>query len=403
MNTIAEIIEDIRLGKMVILLDDEDRENEGDIVMAAESIRPQDINFMAKEARGLICLSLTEEQCDRLNLPMMVDSSRNAAPNNTAFTVSIEASSGVSTGISAADRAQTIRVASSPNAKPNDIRIPGHIFPIKAKKGGVLKRAGHTEASVDLARLAGCTPAAVICEIMNEDGSMARLPDLKVFAQKHNIKIGTIVDLIEYRLNNESLVSCEASAKLPSEYGEGFQISVFKNHVDDYEHIAIHKGEIKADEAVLVRVHSECMTGDIFASLRCDCGPQLHTALRKIEEEGKGVLIYLRQEGRGIGLSNKIKAYALQEQGMDTVEANLHLGLPADSRNYGIGAQILRHLGVGKMRLMTNNPVKRVGLKAYGLDIVGLEPIEIASNKENQFYLETKKNKMGHLLNLIKK
>ncbi len=397
MNTIEELIEDIRNGKMVILVDDEDRENEGDLVLAAQFVTPDAINFMAQEARGLICLALAPEQVERLGLPLMVKEEQNFTPHKTAFTVSIEAASGVSTGISAADRAHTIRVASNPNAKPSDIVVPGHVFPIRAKPGGVLKRAGHTEGSVDLAKLAGLTPAAVICEVMNPDGTMARLPDLMKFAEKHGLKVGTIVDLIEYRIRNETLVSEVAQARLPNIFGEGFKIRAFTNSIDNAEHVVLQLGEIDPAEPTLVRVHSECMTGDVFGSQRCDCGPQLHKAMELIAKEGKGVILYLRQEGRGIGLANKIRAYALQDQGMDTVEANLHLGFPMDNRNYGIGAQILRAIGVRKIRLMTNNPAKRVGLKGYGLEIVERVPLIVGANRNNIGYLRVKRDKMGHL------
>lgn len=399
MNTIAELIEDIRHGRMVVLIDDEDRENEGDIVMAADFATPAAVNFMATEARGLICLSLTHEQVEKLQLPQMVREETNFSPNKTAFTVSIEASKGVSTGISAADRAHTIRVASRPDAKPSDVITPGHIFPIRAKAGGVLKRAGHTEGSIDLCRLAGLTPAAVICEVMNADGTMARVGDLKQFAQKHSLKIGTIVDLIQYRLQHESLVEEVASANLPSQFGDGFTVRAFRSILDSNEHLVMQMGDLTASdkEPCLVRVHSECMTGDVFGSLRCDCGPQLQKAMQMIATEGRGVLLYLRQEGRGIGLGNKIRAYELQDKGFDTVEANLHLGFPPDARDYGIGAQILRALGLTKIRLMTNNPSKRVGLKGYGIEVVDRVPLMIEPNSKNQNYMDVKKNKMGHL------
>ncbi len=396
MNSIAELLEEMRAGKMVVLVDDEDRENEGDLVLAADFATPQAINFMATEARGLICLSLTHEQSERLQLPLMVRDETNFSPNKTAFTVSIEASKGVSTGISTADRAHTIRVASRPDAKPSDVITPGHIFPIRAKDGGVLKRAGHTEGSVDLCRMAGLNPAAVICEVMNVDGSMARVGDLKAFAQRHGLKIGTIVDLIKYRLEHESLVEEVASAKLPNRFGDGFVVRAFRSLLDGNEHLVMQMGDVAEGEPCLVRVHSECMTGDVFGSSRCDCGPQLHRAMEMIAAEGRGVILYLRQEGRGIGLANKIRAYALQDQGLDTVEANLHLGFPPDSRDYGIGAQILRAIGLHKIRLLTNNPAKRIGLKGYGIEVVDRVPLVAGSNKHNQAYLDVKKIKMGH-------
>ncbi len=383
---------------MVVLVDDEDRENEGDLVLAADFVTPANINFMAKEARGLICLSLTKEQIERLQLPLMVRDDSNFSPNKTAFTVSIEAAKGVSTGISAADRAHTIRVASRADAKPSDVITPGHIFPIRAKDGGVLKRAGHTEGSIDLCRLAGLSPAAVICEVMNEDGTMARVGDLRAFAQKHGLKIGTIVDLIRYRLENESLVEEVAHAKLPNRFGEDFEVRAFRSVLDGTEHLVMQMGDISSEQGpCLVRVHSECMTGDVFGSTRCDCGPQLHKAMEMITNEGRGVILYLRQEGRGIGLVNKIRAYALQDKGLDTVEANLHLGFPPDARDYGIGAQILRALGLRQIRLLTNNPSKRVGLKGYGIEVVGRVPLVVERHKNNAAYLEVKREKMGHI------
>lgn len=382
---------------MVILVDDEDRENEGDLVLAADYVTADSINFMATEARGLVCLALSSEQVDRLQLPMMVKDEANFSPNKTAFTVSVEAATGVSTGISAADRAHTIRVASAPGARPADVIMPGHIFPIRAKPGGVLKRAGHTEGSVDLARLAGLNAAAVICEVMKPDGTMARIADLGAFALKHGLKVGTIVDLIRYRVQHETLVQEIAHARLPNVFGPDFRVRAFTNSVDGIEHLVIQKGEFKPDEPVLVRVHSECMTGDVFGSLRCDCGPQLRRAMELIEAEGKGIVLYLRQEGRGIGLGNKIRAYQLQDDGMDTVDANLHLGFPSDRRDYGIGAQILRAIGVRRLRLMTNNPAKRIGLKGYGLEIVERIPLIAGANKENQSYLQVKRDRLGHL------
>ncbi len=396
MNSIAELLEEIRAGRMVVLVDDEDRENEGDLVLAADFATPQAVNFMATEARGLICMSLTHEQAERLQLPLMVRDETNFSPHKTAFTVSIEAAKGVSTGISTADRAHTIRVASRPDAKASDVITPGHIFPIRAKDGGVLKRAGHTEGSVDLCRMAGLTPAAVICEVMNADGSMARVGDLKLFAAKHGLKMGTIVDLIQYRLEHESLVEEVASAKLPNRFGEGFVVRAFRSLLDGNEHLVMQMGDVATGQPCLVRVHSECMTGDVFGSSRCDCGPQLHRAMEMVAAEGRGVILYLRQEGRGIGLANKIRTYALQDGGLDTVEANLHLGFPPDSRDYGIGAQILRALGLHKIRLLTNNPAKRIGLKGYGIEVVERVPLIAGFNKHNQAYLDVKKVKMGH-------
>ncbi|MBI5845171.1 MAG: bifunctional 3,4-dihydroxy-2-butanone-4-phosphate synthase/GTP cyclohydrolase II [Deltaproteobacteria bacterium] len=393
--SIEQAIKDIRDGKMVILADDEDRENEGDLTMAAEKITPEAINFMAKYGRGLICLSLTREKADSLDLrPMVRD---NQSPYQTGFTVSIEARNGVTTGISAADRATTILTAVAPNAKPRDLVRPGHIFPLRARTGGVMVRAGQTEGSMDLARMAGLIPAGVICEIMDDDGTMARMPSLERFSQEHGIGICTIADMIEYRMRKESFVRRAAEAKIPTCHGGEFRAIVYENDVDNFLHIALIKGDIDPETPTLVRVHSECVTGDVFGSLRCDCGDQLHKAMHRIGEEG-GVLLYIHQEGRGIGLVNKIKAYALQEQGQDTVEANESLGFPPDMRNYGIGAQILVDLGIRKMRIMTNNPKKMVGLEGYGLSIVEQVPLEVASNEYNQAYLECKATKMGHTI-----
>jgi 3,4-dihydroxy 2-butanone 4-phosphate synthase/GTP cyclohydrolase II len=397
-HKIEEALEDIRQGKMVILVDDEDRENEGDLTMAAEKVTPEAINFMAKYGRGLICLSLTEERLNELRLPMMV--SENTSRFQTAFTVSVDARKGVTTGISVADRATTILTAVDENTQPEDLVSPGHIFPLRARQGGVLVRTGQTEGSVDLARLAGLKPAGVICEVMKDDGTMARMPDLKIFAEEHGLKVVTIADLIKYRLNKESLVRRIVTATIPTKYGGVFTAIAYENDVDPYHHIALVKGEIGPEDTVLVRVHSQCLTGDVFGSKRCDCEEQLHTAMAMVEKEGKGVIVYMRQEGRGIGLVNKLRAYCLQDIGKDTVEANEALGFKADMRDYGIGAQILADLGLHKIRLMTNNPRKIIGLEGYGIEVVERVSIETKPHQENIEYLKAKAKKMGHLLSI---
>jgi len=401
MQRVERALEEIRAGRVIILVDDEDRENEGDLCLAAEKVTPQAINFMAKFGRGLVCLAMTGDRARELDLPMMVPDATNTTPFGTAFTVSIEAAEGVTTGISAADRARTIQVAIDPQSRPNDLSRPGHVFPLIAKEGGVLRRTGQTEGAVDLARLAGLQPAGVICEIMNDDGTMARMSELRDFAHKHGLHVLSIADLIKYRMRTESHVQRAAEAKLPSIFGD-FRAIVFKNEIDHVDHIALVRGEIRAELPTLVRVHSECLTGDTFGSQRCDCREQLQAALRMIQEEGRGVLLYMRQEGRGIGLANKIRAYALQdEEGLDTVQANLRLGFPADARDFGVGAQILGNLGVGRMRLLTNNPAKRAGLEGYGLELVERVQLEIRPNDKNLDYLRTKRDKLGHLLNLM--
>ena len=394
-------LEEIRSGKMVILVDDEDRENEGDLCMAASLVTPEAINFMAKYARGLICLALTPDRAADLRLEMMVPDALNTTPFGTAFTVSVEAREGVTTGISAADRARTIQVTMDPASGPGDLSRPGHVFPLIAKSGGVLRRAGQTEGAVDLSRLAGLPPGGVICEIMNDDGTMARLPELVEFSARHGLRVLSVADLIKYRLHTEDLVHAYAEAELPSEFGD-FRAIVFKNEIDHVDHLALVRGEIRPDQPTLVRVHSECLTGDSFGSLRCDCGEQLRAAMKQIQEEGRGIVLYMRQEGRGIGLANKIRAYSLQDnEGLDTVQANERLGFPADARDFGVGMQILAKLGVGEMRLMTNNPAKRAGLEGYGLKIIERVPIEMRPNDKNLEYLRTKREKLGHILNLM--
>ena len=396
LNTIEEAIEDIKVGKVVIVVDDEDRENEGDFLAAADKVTPEMINFMATHGRGLICAPLVEDRCEELGLDLMVG--KNTAEYETPFTISVDLiGHGCTTGISASDRSKTIKALVDPNTRPSELGKPGHIFPLKARKGGVLRRAGHTEAAIDLARLAGLYPAGVIVEIMNEDGSMARMPELKLIAKKHQLKIITIKDLIAYRIENESLIEKLIDVALPTEVGN-FKLHAFRQVTNNQTHLALVKGEWKEDESILVRVHSSCITGDIFGSCRCDCGPQLEAAMSMVEKEGKGVIVYMNQEGRGIGLLNKLKAYKLQEQGRDTVEANEELGFKADYRDYGVGAQILRSLDVHKIKLMSNNPKKRSGLIGYGLEIVENIAIEIESNEHNAFYLKTKRDKMGHRL-----
>jgi 3,4-dihydroxy 2-butanone 4-phosphate synthase/GTP cyclohydrolase II len=394
LDSIESAIEDIKNGKIIIVVDDEDRENEGDFLAAADCVTPEMVNFMATHGRGLICAPIIEDRCEALGLDLMVG--KNTTLHETPFTISIDyLGKGCTTGISAHDRAVTIKALVDPDTKPEDFGKPGHIFPLKARKGGVLRRAGHTEAAIDFARLAGLSAVGIICEIMNEDGSMARLPDLKVVADKFNMKLVSIKDLIEYRLQKESLIKREIAVEMPTAWGD-FNLVAFRQINNDQEHLALIKGEWTEDEPVLVRVHSSCLTGDIFGSCRCDCGEQLHAAMQMVEAAGKGVIVYMNQEGRGIGLLNKLKAYKLQEQGMDTVQANLALGFKMDERDYGIGAQILRNLGVRKMRLMSNNPTKRAGLIGYGLEVVDHVAIEMVANKHNQSYLLTKRDKMGH-------
>jgi 3,4-dihydroxy 2-butanone 4-phosphate synthase/GTP cyclohydrolase II len=398
--SVQEVLADLKQGKMIILVDDEARENEGDLTIAAEKVTPDAINFMAKYGRGLICLALSPEIVEKLKLPLMVYDNR--SPYKTAFTVSIEARQGVTTGISAADRAHTILTAVADDAKPEDLIQPGHVFPLRARKGGVLFRTGQTEGSVDLARLSGLSAAAVICEIMNEDGTMARMPDIEKFSKKHDLKIAAVADIIAYRMQTESFVHSAAETILPTPFGE-FKAIAFSNDIDDYEHLALVKGDIDPEKEVMVRVHSECLTGDVFGSFRCDCGEQLKKAMEMVQKEGLGVILYLQQEGRGIGLVNKLRAYKLQDEGFDTVEANEQLGFDPDLRDYGVGAQILVALGVHKMRLITNNPRKIIGLEGYNLKVTGRVPIEIEPRPENRKYLLTKCQKLGHLMNILDK
>lgn len=400
LNTIDQAIKDLKNGKVIIVVDDANRENEGDFITTAENATPEIVNFMATHGRGLICVALTEERCAELNLPLMV--SQNTSSHETQFTVSVDLIGyGTSTGISASDRSKTIKALINPATKPEELGRPGHIFPLRAKKGGVLRRTGHTEATIDLARLAGASPAGALVEIMNEDGTMARLPDLMQIAKKFDLSIVSIEDLIAYRLQKESLIERQIDVKLPTEYGT-FELIAYKQITTGQDHLALIKGTWEKDEPVLVRVHSSCLTGDIFGSCRCDCGPQLHAAMDMIEKEGKGVIVYMNQEGRGIGLLNKLRAYKLQEQGLDTVEANIKLGFEIDERDYGVGAQIIRDLGISKMRLMTNNPKKRAGLIGYGLEITEVVPIEVTGNKHNEVYLTTKRDKMGHTIRIGK-
>ena len=400
LNTIDEAIEEIRKGNLIVVVDDEDRENEGDFIAAAELMTPEKANFMAKYGRGLMCAPMTEEFADRLELPYMVDS--NTSMHSTPFTVSVDLlTHGCTTGISAYDRATTLKYLADPTVKPEEFGRPGHIFPLRARSRGVLRRAGHTEAAVDLCKLAGLQPVGTLIEILNEDGTMARLPELVEIAKEHDLKIVSVADLIKYRIKNESLVEQGEEVNMPTKFGQ-FRLIPFRQISNGLEHVALIKGEWTEDEPILVRVHSSCMTGDIFGSMRCECGEQLQKALETIEKEGKGVLVYMNQEGRGIGLMNKIKAYKLQEEGYDTVDANVHLGFDPDERDYGVGANILKNLGVKKMKLMTNNPIKRVGLEAYGLEIVENVPIEVQPNKFNEFYMKTKRERMGHILRNVK-